>query len=102
MRSVRTSEFMTRLSRLPKHVQEQAEKAFLLFCVDEFHPALRRHWLANSKSGRHRPDSFAVSIAYHYRAIGTIDNGPDGRDEPQYCWYWIGTHEEYNNFIGSK
>ncbi len=102
MRSVRTTPYKKRLALLPVPIQNLAQLLYLKFREDPWDPGLRAHPLADSKKGRHRPGSISVEITRRYRAIYNIDNGPDGHDEPQYCWYWIGTHEEYNNFIGSK
>ena len=40
-------------------------------------------------------NSSSVSITMQYRAIYTVD----GTDN---VWYWIGTHADYDVFIGKK
>lgn len=91
--NVRTARFKEQLSRLPPNIQEAAKLAFRLFLEDPNHPVLDNHMLHDSKRGRHRRNSRAVSITRKYRAIYVTDG-------PTNVWYWIGSHEDYNNFVG--
>ena len=70
-----------------------AKAAFGQFKKDQDHPSLARHQLKDKKKGRHRRGSFAVSVTRRYRAI-YVEDGNDN------VWYWIGSHEDYNNFVG--
>jgi hypothetical protein len=79
--------------RLPPRIQEAADAAFQTFLENHFHPALENHELHDTKKGRHRKGSRAVSITRRYRAIYVTDG-------PTNVWYWIGSHEDYNNFVG--
>ncbi len=56
-------------------------------------PVLGNHSLKDTKKGRHRKGSRAVSVTLKYRAIYVVE----GRTN---VWYWIGSHEDYNNFVG--
>ena len=40
MRHIKTRRFITAFEALPAHVQEQARKAFALFCENQSHPSL--------------------------------------------------------------
>jgi hypothetical protein len=91
--NVRTAAFKKQLARLPDHIREAAEGAFELFLANPNAPALSNHLLTDTKKGRHRAGSRAVSVTMRYRAIYV----PDG---PTNVWYWIGSHEGYNNFVG--
>jgi hypothetical protein len=81
--------------QLPKRVQELAKEAFRLFRQNPDHPSLRRHALEDSDKGRHRIGSFSASITMQYRAIYAVDGNVN-------VWYWIGSHNDYENFIGKK
>lgn len=94
-RNVRTTAFKEQFGRLPDVIQRLAVAAFKVFCEDPSHPALRQHSLKDNKIGQHKPGSFSVSITMKYRAIYT-------RDGDTNVWYWIGTHADYDNFIGDK
>ena len=69
--------------------------AFKQFVKNPDHPALRRHPLNDTDKGRHPEGSFSVSITMKYRAIYTVDGETN-------VWYWIGTHNDYESFIGKK
>ena len=73
------------------------------FLKDPNAPILCTEELHDSRAGHHRNGSKSVRITLRYRAIYVTDRGPpDGKGEKQYCWYWVGSHESYNNFIGSR
>jgi hypothetical protein len=91
--NVRTTAFKKQLARLPSHIREAAEGAFEQFLENPNAPALANQLLTDTKKGRHRAGSHAVTVTIRYRAIYV----PDG---PTNVWYWIGSHEEYNNFVG--
>ncbi|MGD9648538.1 MAG: hypothetical protein AB7U73_22700 [Pirellulales bacterium] len=91
--NVRTARFKQMLARLPAEVQAAADAAFTLFRRDPFHPVLANHELVDTKKGRHRKASRAVTITRRYRAIYVVDGSTN-------VWYWIGSHEDYNNFVG--
>ncbi len=80
---------------LPQHIQRLAQAAYEMFRKDPHHPSLRLHSLEDSDKGRHRKGSLSVSITMKYRAIYAVDGETN-------VWYWIGTHNDYENFIGKK
>lgn len=82
-------------AKLPANIQALARAAFQLFRQNPDHPSLRRHPLADTRKGRHQTGSFAVSIDRRYRAIYVVNGDTN-------VWYWIGSHSDYNNFIGAK
>jgi len=101
MRSVRSTGFKFMLAELPAPVQRRAQELFdNHFAKDPNAPVLCTEELFDSKKGRHRNGSKSVRITLRYRAIYVIDHGPDGKGAPQAFWYWIGSHESYNGFIG--
>jgi hypothetical protein len=94
-RNVRTREYRELYDRLPSEIRELADAAYELFRENPEHPSLRRHMLEDRKRGRHRQNSFSVSITMKYRAIGVVDGATT-------VWYWIGTHADHDVFTGKK
>lgn len=91
--NVRTVTYKKLADKLPAKIQAAAHEAFELFKQDPQHPILCSHPLHDTKKGRHRKGSIAVSITLRYRAIYVVDGQTN-------VWYWIGSHEDYNNFVG--
>lgn len=94
-RNCRTRSFKEQYERLPDKIKRLAVAAFKQFCVDPSHPALRHHKLENRKKTQHKDDSFSVTVCITYRAIYFVDGDTN-------VWYWIGTHNDYNIFVGQK
>ena len=82
MRSHALASFWQCYDALPKHVQRVAKKNFALFKANPRHPSLG----FQKKGG-----VYTVEVGRSYRAIARERNG-------EYYWFWIGTHEAYNNF----
>lgn len=93
MRSVRTAEYHQMLRALPEIIQERAAQAWRIFRDNPHDPRLGRHDLHDSGRGRHRNGSFAVWLNRQYRAICVVDEG-------EYVWYWVGSHADYDRFLG--
>jgi hypothetical protein len=91
----RTVAFHAMLAALPAHIQAAATAAFGMFLIDPQHPALRSHPLYPTKKGQHWPGSISVSVTISYRAIYVVRNGVN-------LWYWIGSHADYDKFVGRK
>jgi hypothetical protein len=80
---------------VPLNIQKLAEAAFHQFRQDPSHPSLRHHSLEDNDKGRHKKGSVSVAITMKYRAIYFVDGETN-------VWYWIGTHNDYENFTGKK
>ena len=92
----RTSrQFREQLSVLPAEVIELTKKAARFFHDNTSHRSLRHHELKPTKKGQHTAGSFSVSVNMQYRAIYVVAN--DGVN----VWYWIGTHADYDVFVGT-
>ncbi len=102
MKSVRSEQYLRLLSKLPREIQELAEAKFRVFQTDPMHPMLERESCYDSKRSKLRKGSFSVRVGIHYRAVGVEDNGPNGDEEPQICWYWIGSRGDYANLLGCR
>jgi hypothetical protein len=72
--------------RLPRQVQELADKNYELLKTDPRHPSLRFKKVGGHKS------LWTVRVGDHYRALGI--EKPEG-----IVWFWIGTHGEYDNLL---
>ncbi len=69
--------------QLPPRTQTLAREKFKLWKTSPAHPSLRFE---------ERRDGICVArIRNHYLALGL-------REGDIIAWFWIGTHEEYNNF----
>ena len=68
---------------LPAQAQELAFQKYALFRKDPYHPSL---------GFKRRGDAWTVEIGRSYRAIAY-------RSEDRLVWFWIGSHEDYNNVL---
>jgi hypothetical protein len=83
MKHLATASFWERYNRLPESVRRQADRNFALLKRDPKHPSL--HF---KRVGRF----WSVRIGLKYRALAVeIENG--------LLWFWIGTHDEYEQTI---
>ena len=92
----RTVGFKKMFDELPSDIQVLAQAMYGLFRKDPNHNSLKHHELRNTKRGQHKNGSFAVHISYRWCAIYFVDAGRNAN-----IWYWIGSHESYNNFTGA-
>ena len=85
MTSRTTKEFRKSLRGLHPHVQKQAEEAYRTWLRDPWHPSLRFKQI-------HPNAIYSVRIALGWRAVGA-------RRDDMLLWYWIGSHNDYDNLI---
>lgn len=83
MISSTTKSFRDRFGLLPPDVQRLAHKNFKLWLRDPSHPSL--HF---KKAGRF----WSVRVGRRHRALAT-------RTGDAVEWFWIGTHDRYEEFI---
>ena len=83
MKHKTTREFRRLYNDLPQKVKELADKSFRLLKQNPTHPSLRF-----KKIGK----VWSIRVGAVYRALAL-------KDEDGFIWFWIGTHEEYNNII---
>ena len=79
-----THRFWQHYERLPREIQQFADRYYNLLKRDPRHPSLRF-----KKVGRFH----SIRIGLHYRALAV-----DHEDGP--AWFWIGTHAEYDHLVG--
>jgi hypothetical protein len=76
--------FWDRFDKLPADIQGLAREKYQLWQCDPFHPPLQFKPLLRNL--------WSIRIGNNYRALAR-------RHGDLVVWFWIGTHEEYNNFI---
>jgi mRNA-degrading endonuclease RelE of RelBE toxin-antitoxin system len=94
-RNVQTPDFRKRYDRLPRQIQGLVDAKLQRVLENPEHPSLRLHRLRDNKRGKHLKNSISLSINMQYRAIYVIDGEEN-------VWYWVGTHNDYETFIGEK
>jgi hypothetical protein len=72
-----------------------AEAAFQVFLENPHAPELHNKPIEDSSKGRHRNATRSVRVNFRYRALYVEDGNVN-------VWNWIGTHEDYNDFIGGS
>jgi mRNA-degrading endonuclease RelE of RelBE toxin-antitoxin system len=88
MKSVTTERFRKAMSKLPEDVQQRARQTYKLWKENNLHPGL------HFKQIHSKEPIYSVRIGLSYRAVGAIQNNV-------MIWFWIGSHEEYNNLISN-
>jgi hypothetical protein len=84
VKSKREKEFHKLFAQLPTDVQKQAKKAYLYFKDNPYHPSLHFKCIDEGAS------IYSVRVGRNYRAVGVWKGDT-------ISWYWIGSHEDYNN-----
>ncbi|MGI9058749.1 MAG: type II toxin-antitoxin system RelE family toxin [Ktedonobacteraceae bacterium] len=84
MRNKRTKQFHKLFAQLPRQVQEQAVTTYQLFRANPHHPSL------HFKRIDPQEPIYSVRVGRNYRAVGLWEGDT-------ISWYWIGSHEDYNN-----
>jgi len=82
-----TSRFWKEYNALPNDICELARRNYELLKSNPAHPSLQFKRLIGKRI------VWAVRVGDHYRALGRE------RDDSTIVWFWIGTHEEYNQLI---
>ncbi len=86
MKSSVTKSFRTRLESLPASVQEQADKAYALWQENPDHPSLQ------FKRVSQKQPIYSARVSINYRVLGLLE-------ADRIYWYWIGTHDEYDELL---
>jgi hypothetical protein len=83
-RSFALPEFWKCYNKLPDHIRTLADKKFELFSHEPFHPSLGL---------QQKGQVWTVDIGRSYRAIAL-------REDNDFHWFWIGSHQAYNRLLG--
>ena len=86
MKSVTTEKFRKALSKLPEGIQANARSAYHKWKIDPNTPSLRFKTIHPNKP------IYSVRVGLSYRALGI-------KEDSTMIWFWIGSHEDYNNLI---
>jgi hypothetical protein len=86
LKSVTTIRFRKCLNKLPKEVQERARQAYQIWKQNHDYPSLHFKQIDNKQP------IYSVRVGLSYRALGI-------KEEETMIWFWIGSHEDYNNLI---
>lgn len=86
MKSNTTRDFWKCFHRLPKNVKLQTVMVYRQWKVNHFYPSL------NFKQIGQKVPIYSVRIGRDWRAIGLLKYDI-------ITWFWIGSHENYNNVI---
>ena len=72
---------------LNEPVRRAARKAYRLWAANPFHPSLHFKCVIEDES------VWSVRVTLGYRALGILDGD-------MVTWFWIGSHDDYDRFIG--
>ncbi|HLP91315.1 MAG TPA: hypothetical protein VK184_22375 [Nostocaceae cyanobacterium] len=86
MKSSVTKTFRKQLDQLPASVQEQAAKAYDLWRSDPYHNSLQFKLVSQ------RQPIYSARVGINYRVLGLLE-------ENHIYWFWIGTHDEYDELL---
>jgi hypothetical protein len=79
--------FWVHYGKLDLNIRGKARKAYRLWLDDPFHPSL------HFKCINRRENIWSVRVTLGYRALGVFD-------EATVTWFWIGNHDNYEQFFG--
>jgi hypothetical protein len=83
-----TRGFWKLFEHLPKHIQAEARNLYLVWQRDPSHPSLRFKKIGASGGF----PVYSIRIGRKWRALGILE-------EETVKWFWIGSHESYNQII---
>lgn len=87
MKSRITDDFVECFRRLPDDIKVLARKNYRIWRANPAHPSLRF-----KRVNRQEP-MYSVRVGRGYRAVGLLEGDT-------ITWFWIGTHQEYDQLIG--
>lgn len=90
MRSIVSPAFRKMLDKLPAHIQDEARVCFQKWKDNPASVGWKR------LSGTHA-DVWSTQIGLRYRAIGVVSKEHDA-----VVWMFVGSHEDYNNYINVR
>lgn len=91
--SRRTDSYKKLLEKLPVEIQQACQQTF-------------EDWKRNPSSLKMKAlaalnnEGFSAEINLRYRALGFKQKDSEGKTD--YVWFWVGSHEDYNNIIANR
>ena len=86
MKSHLTSDFRQCFEGLPDRIKRNARKNYKIWKENPNHPGL------NFKPVGTKLPVFSIRVGIGWRACGVVEKNT-------IIWFWIGSHEEYNNLL---
>jgi hypothetical protein len=86
VKSTTVPSFWTAYRPLPENIKKSARKSYRLWEQNPFHPSLHFKCINTTEN------IWSVRITIGYRALGILENDV-------VTWFWIGGHDEYENFF---
>jgi len=86
VKSYATEKFWKAFEKLPLHVQNKARNSYRLWKENPYHPSLQFKQIHSTKP------IYSVRVGIGWHTVGI-------KDGDEIVWYWIGSHEEYNDLI---
>lgn len=83
-----TRSFWSFYDALPREVQRQAVRSYVLWRANTRYPSLQFKCIHEAQA------AYSVRVGIHWRAIGFLENGV-------VTWFWIGSHADYDRLIAS-
>jgi mRNA-degrading endonuclease RelE of RelBE toxin-antitoxin system len=85
LKSKKTKKFKKAFDKLPDSIKVKAFENFRLWKENPYHPSLNFKKIT-------KDNVYSIRIGISYRALGIY--------QPNVLiWFWIGSHEDYNNLI---
>jgi hypothetical protein len=88
VKSKANRQFWKLFEKLPKRVQLEAKSLYRIWLHNPGHPSLRFKKIAVS----HGLPVYSIRVGLRWRALGILD-------DDILKWFWIGSHEAYNEII---
>jgi mRNA-degrading endonuclease RelE of RelBE toxin-antitoxin system len=86
MESRTTTRFWKSFNSLSTEIQEKAKRAYRIWIENPNHPSLHFKQIHDTEP------IYSIRIGLYHKALGV-------KEATVVIWFWIGTHEEYNNLI---
>jgi mRNA-degrading endonuclease RelE of RelBE toxin-antitoxin system len=89
-RSFKTGQFNKLLEKLPQEIQKQASESFAKWKEDPNSVGFKPLGISNN-------EVWSAQVNTRYRALAKKQKDENGKTS--YVWFWVGSHEDYNNVI---
>jgi hypothetical protein len=86
VQSHRTDKFIKAFDNLPEPIKRKAREVYNVWKINPSHPSHSFKQIGGIKN------VYSSRIGLNYRALGV-------KDDDKIIWFWIGSHEDYNNMI---
>jgi hypothetical protein len=86
MKSHLTDDFRNCFEKLPERIKRTARKNYKIWKENQNHPGL------DFKSVGNKLPVYSIRVSIGWRACGVKENDT-------IIWFWIGSHEDYNNLL---